>query len=124
MNPVGESWLRNKAFSSGPFAWSDEMARTGKLRGFDFHSSSTIKYVPADDPAKAYADFWLGDFAEMMFGVARDITIEISREGSFQDGGNTISAFDQDLTLIRLITECDFACRQPKAFVHGTFAES
>ena len=124
LNPIGESWLRNKAFSSGPFAWSDEMARTGRLRGFDFHSSSTVKYVPADDPAKAYADFWLGDFAEMMFGVARDITIEISREGSFQDGGNTISAFDQDLTLIRLITECDFACRQPKAFVHGTFAES
>jgi HK97 family phage major capsid protein len=124
LNPIGESWLRNKAFSSGPFAWSEEMNRTGKLRGFDFHASSTIKYVPADDPAKAYADFWLGDFAEMMFGVARDITIEISREGSFQDGGNTISAFDQDLTLIRLITECDFACRQPKAFVHGTFAES
>jgi hypothetical protein len=59
----------------------------------------------------------------MMFGISRDITIEISREGSFQDGGNTISAFDQDLTLIRLITECDFACRQPKAFIHGTFAE-
>lgn len=124
LNPIGESWLRNKAFSSGPFAWSDEMARTGKLRGFDFHSSSTIKYTPAASPASAYADFWLGDFAEMMFGVARDITIEISREGSFQDSGNTISAFDQDLTLIRLITECDFACRQPKAFVHGTFAES
>ena len=124
LNPIGESWLRNKAFSSGPFAWSDEMARTGKLRGFDFHSSSTIKYVPADDPAKAYADFWLGDFAEMMFGVSHDITIEMSRDGSYTDGGNVVNAFDQDLTLIRLITECDFACRQPKAFVHGTFAES
>ena len=124
LNPIGESWLRNKAFSSGPFAWSDEMARTGKLRGFDFHSSSTIGYTPADDPAKAYADFWLGDFAEMMFGVSHDITIEISREGSYTDGGNVVNAFDQDLTLIRLITECDFACRQPKAFIHGTFAES
>ena len=124
LNPIGESWLRNKAFSSGPFAWSDEMARTGKLRGFDFHSSSTIKYVPADDPAKAYADFWLGDFAEMMFGVSHDITIEMSRDGSYTDGGNVVNAFDQDLTLIRLITECDFACRQPKAFIHGTFAES
>lgn len=124
LNPIGESWLRNKAFSSGPFAWSDEMARTGKLRGFDFHSSSTIKYVPADDPAKAYADFWLGDFAEMMFGVSHDITIEMSRDGSYTDSGNVVNAFDQDLTLIRLITECDFACRQPKAFVHGTFAES
>ena len=124
LNPIGESWLRNKAFSSGPFAWSDEMARTGKLRGFEFHSSSTIKYTPADDPAKAYADFWLGDFAEMMFGVSHDITIEMSRDGSYTDGGNVVNAFDQDLTLIRLITECDFACRQPKAFIHGTYAES
>jgi HK97 family phage major capsid protein len=124
LNPIGESWLRNKAFTSGPFAWSDEMARTGKLRGFDFHSSSTVKYTPKAGDVEAYADFWIGDFAEMMFGVGRDITIEISKEGSFSDGGNTISAFDQDLTLIRLITECDFACRQPKAFVHGTFAEA
>lgn len=123
LNPIGESWLRNKAFQSGPFAWSDEMARTGKLRGFDFHSSSTVAYTPAAGNAAAYADFWLGDFAEMMFGVARDITIEISREGSFTDNGQIVNAFDQDLTLIRLITECDFACRQPKAFIHGTFAE-
>ena len=118
LNPIGESWLRNKAFASGPFAWSDEMARTGKLRGFDFHSSSTVKYDATGTP---YADFWLGDFAEMMFGVAHDITIEISREGSFNDGGTVVNAFDQDLTLIRLITECDFACRQPKAFIKGTF---
>ena len=122
LNPIGESWLRNKAFASGPFAWSDEMARTGKLRGFDFHASSTVGYNAND--GSPYADFWLGDFAEMMFGVARDITIEISREGSFSDGGNIINAFDQDLTLIRLITECDFACRQPNAFVHGTFSAS
>lgn len=124
LNPIGESWLRNKAFTSGPFAWSEEMTRTGKLRGFDFHSSSTVSYTSASGDDSAYADFWLGDFAEMMFGVARDLTIEISREGSFTDNGSTISAFDQDLTLIRLITECDFACRQPKAFVHGVFAES
>lgn len=123
LNPIGESWLRNKAFTSGPFAWSEEMARTNKLRGFDFHSSSTVAYTPASGGAAAYADFWLGDFSEMMFGVSRDLTIEISREGSYTDNGNIVNAFDSDLTLIRLITECDFACRQPKAFVHGTFAE-
>ena len=124
LNPIGESWIRNKAFASGPFAWSDEMARTGKLRGYDFHASSTVKFTKETAPTADYADFWLGDFAEMMFGIARDITIEISKEGSFQSGGQTVSAFDQDLTLIRLITECDFACRQPKAFVHGVFSES
>ena len=121
LNPIGESWIRNKAFTSGPFAWSDEMARTGKLRGFDFHSSSTIGYDQSGTPT---ADFWVGDFAEMMFGIARDITIEISKEGSFQSGGQTVSAFDQDLTLIRMITECDFACRQPKAFVKASLTQS
>ena len=121
LNPIGESWLRNKAFTSGPFAWSDEMARNKTLRGFDFVSSSTVSYT---DTATDYADFWIGDFAEMMFGVSRDLTIEMSREGSFTDGGTVVNAFDQDLTLIRLITECDFACRQPKAFVKGTFSVS
>lgn len=124
LNPIGESWIRNKAFASGPFAWSDEMARTGRLRGYDFHSSSTVAYTPKNGAKAAYADFWLGDFAELMFGVARDISIEISREGSFTDNGTQINAFEQDLTLIRLITECDFACRQPKAFVHGIFSEA
>ena len=121
LNPMGESWIRNKAFSSGPFAWSDEMSRTGKLRGYDFQSSSTVKYV---DTATDYADFWLGDFAEMMFGISKDISIEVSREGTFTDNGSVISAFDRDLTLIRLIAEVDFACRQPKAFVHGTYSVS
>ena len=119
LNPMGESWIRNKAFASGPFAWSEEMSRSGKLRGFDFHSSSTVKYV---DTTTDYADFWLGDFAEMMFGISKDISIEVSREGTFTNNGNVISAFDKDLTLIRLIAEVDFACRQPKAFVHGTYS--
>ena len=119
-NPMGESWIRNKAFSSGPFAWSDEMARTGKLRGYDFHSSSTVKYDY--NSGSPYADFWLGDFAEMMFGISKDLSIEVSREGTFTNNGQIISAFDKDLTLIRLITEVDFAARQPKAFVHGTYA--
>lgn len=121
LNPMGESWIRNKAFASGPFAWSEEMSRSGKLRGFDFHSSSTVKYV---DSTTDYADFWLGDFAEMMFGISKDISIEVSREGTFTNNGNVISAFDKDLTLIRLIAEVDFACRQPKAFVHGTYSVS
>ena len=121
LNPMGESWIRNKAFSSGPFAWSDEMSRTGRLRGYEFHSSSTVKYV---DKTTDYADFWLGDFAEMMFGISKDISIEVSREGTFTNNGNVISAFDKDLTLIRLIAEVDFACRQPKAFVHGTYSVS
>lgn len=123
-NPIGESWIRNKAFSSGPFAWSDEMARTGKLRGYDFHSSSTVAHTPAAGSASAYADFWLGDFAEMMFGISKDLSIEVSREGTFKNGGDVVSAFDRDLTLIRLIAEVDFAARQPKAFVHGTYSQN
>ena len=125
LNPIGKSWLAGKAFSSGPFAWAEEIGSRKQLNGYDIITSTSVDYTPnAGTPANSTADFWLGDFAEMMFGISHDITIEMSRDGSYTADGQQISAFENDLTLVRLITECDFACRQPKAFVHGTFAEA
>jgi len=120
LNPTGKSWIMQKAFSSGPWAWGEEMIRSKTLGGYEFLSSSTIKNYSS----KTYADFWLGDFSQFIWGVGYDISIEMSREGSYFDGTNTVSAFTNDLTLIRLITEHDFAARQPKAFVKGTFSKS
>ena len=57
-------------------------------------------------------------------GAKQKQIADVSREGTFISGGQTISAFDRDLTLIRLITEVDFACRHPQAFVKGTFAQA
>lgn len=123
-SPSGKSWVLQKAFSSGPFAWADEMLRNKTLNGYDYITSSTVSYTAANGGASAYSDFWIGDFSEFVWGVGYDMSIEMTREGSYVSGGTTVSAFQNDLTLVRLITEHDFACRQPKAFVKGTYSQS
>jgi HK97 family phage major capsid protein len=124
LSPKGKSWLKSAKFTTGPFAWANEMATQKTLNGFEFLTSTTVKYTQATAPASDYSEFWLGDWSQLLFGISKDISIDVSREGTFLSGGQTISAFDRDLTLIRLIAEVDFACRQPKAFVHGTYSVS
>jgi len=117
-SPMGKSWILQQAFASGPWAWADEMLRNKTLNGFPFVSSSTV----VKDTANAWSDFWVADFSLALWGVSYDLSLELSREGTFVSGGQTISAFDQDLTLIRIIAEHDFSMRQPKAVVYGQYA--
>lgn len=116
-SPVGKSWVLQQAFASGPWAWADEMLRNKTLNGFPFISSATVQ----KDAANAYSDFWVLDASLALWGVSYDLSLELSREGTFVSGGQTISAFDQDLTLIRVIAEHDFSMRQPKAVVYGQY---
>lgn len=119
LNPIGASWLENLAFSSGPFAFPS--LDQGKLKGYDIVESATVGY----DSTNSKADFWVGDFSQMLWGVGQDITVEMTREGTFIDGNNnTVSAFQNDLTLVRLITEHDFACRHAKAFCKAELTQS
>ena len=86
-----------------------------------FFSSSTVQANLSASPA--YSDFWVADFSLALWGVSYDISLELSREGTFVSGGQTISAFDQDLTLIRIIAEHDFSMRQPMAAVYAQYAK-
>ena len=120
LNPMGESWLEDLAFSSGPFAFPslDE----GKLKGYEVIESATVGYNESGSPITA--DFWVGDWSQFLWGVGYDISVEMSREGTFADGnGNQISAFQHDLTLVRLITEHDFAVKHPEAFVKASLSQ-
>ena len=124
LSPKGKSWIKSAKFTTGPFAWATEMATQKTLNGFEFLTSTTVKYSKQTAPTSDYSEFWLGDWSQLLFGISKDISIEVSREGTFVSGGQTISAFDKDLTLIRLITECDFACRHPEAFLKGLYSQS
>ena len=124
LSPKGKSWIKSTKFTTGPFAWATEMATQKTLNGYDFLTSTSVDYTKATAPASDYADFWLGDWSQLLFGISKDISIEVSRDGTFVSNGQTISAFDKDLTLVRLITEVDFACRHPEAFVRGTYSQN
>jgi len=52
-------------------------------------------------------------FDQMMIGDSMTLSLAVSSEASYVDGGgNTVSAFQRDLTLMRAISEHDFAPRQ------------
>lgn len=124
LSPKGKSWIKSTKFTTGPFAWATEMATQKTLNGYEFLTSTTVDYKKGASSASDYSDFWLGDWSQLLFGVSKDISIEVSRDGTFVSNGQTISAFDRDLTLLRLITEVDFACRHPEAFVCGTYSQN
>ncbi|KIC19626.1 phage capsid protein [Leisingera sp. ANG-M6] len=55
-------------------------------------------------------EIYFAEFSEIMIGDSMDITLGSSTEASYVDtGGNTISAFQNDLTLMRAIAEHDMA---------------
>ena len=124
LSPKGKSWIKSTKFTTGPFAWATEMVTQKTLNGYEFLTSTTVDYSKQTAPTSDYADFWLGDWSQLLFGISKDISIEVSRDGTFVSNGQTISAFDKDLTLIRLISEVDFACRHPEAFLRGTYSQS
>lgn len=56
------------------------------------------------------AEVYFADFNEVMIGDSLVITVDASQEAAFVDGGgSTISAYQNDLTLMRAISEHDLA---------------
>jgi len=57
------------------------------------------------------------DFAQMVIGESLNLSVAISQDGAYTDptSGTSVSAFQRDLTLIRLLTENDFGPRHPQA---------
>ncbi|HVL75305.1 MAG TPA: phage major capsid protein [Noviherbaspirillum sp.] len=61
------------------------------------------------------SEIYLVDFNEVIIGEATGLIIDVSSEASFKDGANMVSAFSQDLTLVRAITEHDIQPRHNAA---------
>jgi HK97 family phage major capsid protein len=120
LSPIAESYIKDLAFASGPFAWAPEMNSTShSLNGVPYTTSSTVSKATDN----SYSDMWIGDWSEFVWGVSYDLSLEISREGSYVANGSTYSAFQRDETLVRLITEHDFGVKHPVSFVQGTYAK-
>ena len=122
MNPIAKGWMMGKAFSSGPFAWANEMA-TGDhtLNGYPFYASAT---VANSGTSPTWANIWLGDFSEFVWGVSYDIAIDVSREGTYTDSSGIVhNAWQSDMTLVRLITEMDFNVKHSVSFLEAFVAK-
>jgi hypothetical protein len=61
-----------------------------------------------------------GDFGQAAYGVALDLSVKLSTEGSYFDGTNWHSAFSENLVLARAEMICGFVMGAKRAFVAYT----
>jgi hypothetical protein len=61
-----------------------------------------------------------GDWGQAAYGVALDLSLKISTEGSYFDGTNWHSAFSENLVLVRAEMICGFVLGAKRAFVAYT----
>lgn len=64
------------------------------------------------------SEIYLVDFAHVLLGITRSLTLKASTEASYKNGGGTlVSAFDLDETVIRATASHDFDMKHDKAGV-------
>ena len=99
--------------ASGNYIFRDEM-KDGKLCGYPFKIDNNIK-IGVD--ANAKTQIFFGDWKNFLIGVESALQIAVSTDAAFTDGGKTVSAFENDLTLMRAVVREDFGVRYTEAFV-------
>jgi len=121
MSPKMKSWIKNLKTTAAAYIYRDEMNKDKTIEAIPFIATTLSSYT---DTSTDYADLWLADWAYFAWGVGRDMELTMSKEATYVSGGVTYSAFQRDETVIKILSDLDFAVKQPKAFVHGIFAEA
>jgi HK97 family phage major capsid protein len=116
MNPRSKNYLYNVQNSLGVYVYREELME-GKLLGYPFKCTTQIGTNYYDASGHSNTSFvFLAEMDEAIILDSMSMELAVSREGTYVDaGGNTVSAFQQDQTLIRAIEEHDFQLRHDQS---------
>jgi len=115
MHPRSKNYLLNVQNSVGAYVYRDEM-RLGTLLGVPFKTSTQIPTNLVVGGNSDCSEVYLVDMGYAVILDSMTLQIEMSRESSYVDaGGTTVSAFQQDQTVMRAIAEHDFQMTQEAA---------
>lgn len=123
MNPRAYNYLYNVQNSLGLYVYRDELM-TGKLLSYPVKRSTQVPLNIWDTTGtnKDCSFVMLVEMPQAMILDSMTLELAISREGSYVDAsGNTVSAFQNDQTLIRAIAEHDFQMRHDSAIAVDQF---
>ncbi len=108
MTPRSENYLMTVRDGNGNYAFRDEML-AGSLWRFPY---ATTTQIPDNlGGGSDESEIYLVDMADAIIGEAQSMKIDASGEASYVSGGQLVSAFSKDQTVIRAITEHDFGMR-------------
>lgn len=105
------NYLRMLQTTTGAFIYQAEM-NNGLLLGYPYRWSTQIPTNLSDHGRVNETEIYFADFDDVVIGEAMSLRVDASMEASYMDGGTLISAFSQDQTVVRAITEHDFGVRR------------
>jgi HK97 family phage major capsid protein len=110
-------WLQSLRDGNGNKAYPE--IDLGLLKGYKFALTTQI---PVNLGAGGNeSEIYFVNFADCYIGEDTNLAIAISTEASYKDGnGDTVSAFQRDQTLIRVISKHDFGPRHVESVSVGT----
>jgi HK97 family phage major capsid protein len=111
--------LRNP--TTGQYAFPEMQGTDPRLLGYKVKYTSQIPTNLTATPSggsqiTTASEGYFANMADMVIGEGANLVLDVSSEASYVDaGGNTVSAFAQDQTVIRVIEENDFGARYEQA---------
>jgi HK97 family phage major capsid protein len=123
MHPRTKNYLFNVQNSLGVYVYRDEISK-GTLLGYPFRLTTQIpvNIHNADSSQTDCSYIFLAEMTETLLLDSMQMEMAVSREGMYVDGNsNTISAFQNDQTLIRAIEEHDFQLRHDASVAVAQF---
>lgn len=117
MHPRVIRWLQSLRDGNGNKAYPE--IEQGLLKGYPFALTTQI---PVNLGAGGnQTEIYFVNFADCMIGEDMDLVIDFSKEATYKDaGGEVVSAFQRDQTLVRVIAKHDFGPRHVESIVVGT----
>lgn len=117
MAPRTIRWLGSLRDGNGNKAYPE--IEKGQLKGYPFALTTQIPInlgVGANE-----SEIYFVNFADIYIGEDTNLVVSYSAEASYRDGaGNTVSAFQRDQTLVRVIAKHDIGPRHVESIVVGT----
>jgi len=104
------SWnsLNTIQTTTGAFAYRPELM-AGTLMGYPFQRTTQVPGTGAT------GELYLADMADVVIGDSMNLTVDSSQEAAYYDGAQVVAAYSQDQTVVRVISEHDFALRRDVA---------
>lgn len=96
----------------GTHAFMPEM-KNGTLLGFPFRYTTNAGKTALGNSSESVI---FGAFRHALIGESMRIAIDASDTAAYHDGSNVVASFSLDQTVVRAISEHDFALRHDKAF--------
>ncbi|MDH0097469.1 phage major capsid protein [Pseudomonas sp. GD04158] len=115
MNPRTLRWLQSLRDGNGNKAYP-EIEQT-LLKGYPVGLTNQIPVNLGDDGDES--EIYFVNFADMMIGEDMDIILDFSKEAAYQVGGQWVSSFQRDQTLVRAIARHDFGPRHVECIAVG-----